>query len=358
MTALVPRPRTAERSAAALVDAAIDGDERAWQELCEAHEAGVRAVAHARLRDHHAAEDVVQETLLRAWTCLHQVKDAARLGAWLKTIAANVAVDHVRRQRATAPLEAAHDTAAPLPPHDELVVAREEAEELHARLDQLREVDRRALWQRDGHGVSVGELAEDLGMTTGSVRVMLARARRQVRDGYGLVAAPLVGLWARWRARWAGLGDAVPVAVAAPAVVVAVVAGVAGVAMPTDAAPAPRPPAASVAATPAQPTADDTVSTRAVPTPQQGGAQRAEHDPPWTPATAGPTDGADRGPSLDLPGGSGTTFSDAPPTDDDPDADPAGPPAGPVDGVELYLEETGLGDWNTGELGEDCAVCS
>lgn len=352
MTALVPRLRTAERSAAALVDAAIDGDEQAWQALCEQHEPQVRAVAHARLRDHHAAQDVVQETMLRAWTRLHQLEDPNRLAAWLKTIAANVAIDHVRRDRATAPLSAVPDRPAPLPSHDDVVVASEEAERLHGHLERLREVDRRALWQRDGHGVPVHELAEELGMTTGSVRVLLSRARRQVRDGYGLVAAPLVGLFARWRARWAGLGDAVPVALAAPAVVVAVVAGMV---VPTATAPAAPDPATSIAVAPTPTTAPSARPAPVASAPQSATASPVADSPtsPTSAPAAAPSrdDTTGRGPGLETPAGS-AGFADEPPTEDDRDDGTPDAVTGPVKGLEVYLEETGMGD-----VGQGCSIC-
>lgn len=332
------------------MSAAIDGDERAWAAICEQHLPQVRAVAHARLRDVHAAEDVVQETFLRAWTRLPQVRDAARVGSWLKTIAANVAVDHVRRQRATAPLEAARDTPAQGPSHDEVVVAREEAEVLHRHLGALRDVDRHALWQRDGHGVPVGELADELGMTSGSVRVLLSRARQRVRDGYGVLAAPVVGVVASWRNRLAGLGDAVPVAVAAPAMVVAVVAGVA---LPALEPSAPEMPDTSVAVAPATPVpvtpAVETETVADVPS-----TDPAPQAPSAAPSVAGsavapnPTEAP--APGVDL-GSESAGFSEEPPTDDDSDAEPTAP-AGPVESLELYLEDSGLG-----ELGQDCVLC-
>ena len=348
MTALAPRPRTAASTDDALVDAAIDGDERAWTTICEQHLPQVRAVAHARLRDAHAAEDVVQETFLRAWTRLPQVRDASRLGPWLKTIAANAAIDHVRGQRSTAPLEAARATPAPGPSHDEVVVAREEAAVLHRHLAELREVDRRALWQRDGHGVSIGELADELGMTSGSVRVMLSRARQRVRDGYGVLAAPLVGLLDRWRNRMAGLGDAVPVAVAAPALVVAVVAGVG---LPALDMPAPGPgsptgtiaPATPVAVTPAAATEDARQPTTAEPSRRPSAAPAAV-----TPSSApSPTSDA-AAPRVDL-GSESAGFSDGAPTEDDTDAEAPAP--GPVESLEVDLEGSGFG-----ELGKECQL--
>jgi RNA polymerase sigma-70 factor, ECF subfamily len=353
MTALAPRPR-ATTTVAALVDAAIDGDEQAWELLCEQHLAGVRAVAHARLRDSHAADDVVQETMVRAWTRLHQLTEPERLGAWLKTIAANVAIDHVRQRRATAPLDTVPDQPAPLPSHDDVLVAGEEAEVLHTHLGRLREIDRRALWQRDGHGVPVPELADELGMTPGSVRVLLTRARQKVRDGYGVLVAPVIALAVRLRSRAVGLGDAVPMAVAAPAMVVAVVAGVAVPALHGAPPAAPRtsiavaPSASETASVDAGPTAPATEPPTSAPAPAPPSAAAR---PAASPAPSPPASRSE-GPRVDL-GSSSAGFSDDAPTDDDPDTETAAP--GPVEGLELYLEETGLTD--LGEADGGCLLC-
>lgn len=342
MTALAPRPRTATASAAALLDAAIDGDEGAWTALCDRHLAEVRAVAHARLRDAHAVDDVVQETMLRAWTRLHQVRDPQRLGAWLKTVAANVAIDHVRRQRSTAPLEAAAHTPSDEPAHDELLVAAEEASQLHARLAELRDKDREALWQRDGLGTSVGELADQLDMTRGSVRVLLTRARKQLRDSYGALVAPLLGLVERIRTRAAGLGDAVPVALAAPAVVVAVVATTVGTTAPPE-QPSQVTPASSVRSAPLPAAA---ISTPVAPTTAEDSTAAEPVAPVTTPSPAAadpvaPEQSAPRSAPVAPVADGGVVASDDAPTDDDKDADVTSD-AGPVNGVEVYLEETGL----------------
>lgn len=353
MTALAPRPNTGSTTAAGLVDAAIDGDARAWEAICRDHTAGVRAVAMARLRDQHAAEDVVQETFLRAWTRLHQVDDAARLGAWLKAIAANVAVDHVRGQRPTAPLDAARMTVAPGRTHDEHVVAREEAAVLHQHLGELREVDRRALWQRDAHGVPVRELADELGMTTGSVRVLLTRARKRVRDGYGLVAIPVTGFLERVRSRTAGLGDAVPLAIAAPVLVVAVAAGVA---LPNTPGGADTPPSVTVDPAPAVTAAPNEVVADPAPEPTPSTAvTTAPAVPSSTPSPSAESPAPEPtfdGPAVDL-GREEAGFTDEPPTDDDVDAS-GETDVGPLRGLEVFFEDSGVG-----ELGEDCLlVCS
>lgn len=342
MTALAPRPRTAVASAAALVDAAVDGDEQAWRLLCDRHLNEVRAVARARLRDEHMAQDVVQETLLRAWTRLHQLDDPERLGAWLKTIAAHVTIDHVRRERVTTPLEQVTHPAAPLPTHDEVIVAREEAAVLHNHLGALRDVDRVALWRRDGLGVPVAELAGELGMTPGSVRVLLTRARGRVRRSYGLLAAPVLAFVARVRSRSAGLGDALPIAVAAPALVIATIAGVAVPALIGGEAPAPE---QSVQVAPEPVSASTPVelplSTAPEPTMVAPGVEPVVATTPEAPAADDAAPAPRSGPRIGA-GPVETGFSDEPPTDSDEDISTPDAPNGPVAGLDVYLEDAGL----------------
>jgi RNA polymerase sigma factor (sigma-70 family) len=224
-----PRPRSLDADASVLVDAALDGDELAWRQLCDRFAGQVRGVAAARVRDSHAVQDIVQDTFLRAWTRLHQLDDADRVGAWLKTIAANVAIDHLRSHRPTASLDHHVERVISLSPMEDHVIEREAAAVLHGHLAGLREIDRQALWQRDALGASVSELSDDLGLTPGSVRVLLTRARGKVRDGYGALVIGFVAFadaTGRLRARLAGLGESVPTALIAPALVVAAVTGV------------------------------------------------------------------------------------------------------------------------------------
>lgn len=350
MTAALPRLRPLATSPAALIDAAIDGDEYAWSVLCDRHADEVRGVALARLRDPHAADDVVQEAFLRAWTRLHQLDDPARFGAWVKTIAARVAIDQLRSQRPTSALDAAPEQVIDLTPLEDHVVEREAAAVLHSHLAELRDADRTALWQRDALGTPVAELADHLGMTAGSVRVLLTRARAKVREGYSGLVAPLALLPGRLRGRLAGLGEALPVAIAAPAIVVAAVAGVGSFdrAAPViddspsaiAAAPAPSDLRVSSPATlpppnvTAVPTWTSSAGTTPTGAPPAARASTAE-------ATADPTRPSVAGTGVTV-GSASAGFDDAPPPDEESDVS-SDAPAGPLSGVDVYVNETDEG---------------
>lgn len=190
-----------------LVELACDGDAASRRSLYERELDGVRAVCFRRLRSSHDVDDAVQETFVRAFSQLESLRDPERLGPWLRSIAANVCTDiarHGQRVIVTEPEDEA-DVHATSP--DEHVVDLERARQLHDRLSQLGERDRRALWLRDAVGLPVPEIASRFGLTDGSARVLLARARKRLRATYANVLAPLWLLreHVRQRLDWFGL---------------------------------------------------------------------------------------------------------------------------------------------------------
>jgi RNA polymerase sigma-70 factor, ECF subfamily len=82
---------------AALVRAARNGDREAFMQLVRVHQAGVRAFAHGLLGDRVAAEDISQETFLRAWRGLSAFRGESAFATWLYAIARRAALDEVRR---------------------------------------------------------------------------------------------------------------------------------------------------------------------------------------------------------------------------------------------------------------------
>lgn len=129
-------------------------------------------------------EDVVQDTLERAFAAVGELPPDARLRPWLFRIARNRALDLIRsrRVRRAEPLEAAWDLADPAADDPLEVVMRRQALEAHlSRLVGLGPRQRAVFVLKDVLGDSLLEIAARLGLTMDAVKALLARARGRVR---------------------------------------------------------------------------------------------------------------------------------------------------------------------------------
>lgn len=279
-----------------LVLAARAGDEGARRDLFSRHVDTVRAVCASRLDSAHDVADAVQETIVRALSRLQQLDDPSRVDAWLRAIAARVCVDQGRqRARVVYLADPAADRTSVDPDPIDVLVAAEDAARVRQQLGQLRERDRRALWMRDAIGLSIAELAGDLGLTEGSVRVLLTRARKRLRETYHGVGGLILVSGARLRQRLAALGDLTPVDVRAAVAAQFVLTVAVGVTVsPAAPGPAPLPPPPARASVP--------VASAPFGPPESAGTGIAGTDD-----VSAPTGAVDATPV-------------APPTDDRPDA--------------------------------------
>jgi RNA polymerase sigma-70 factor, ECF subfamily len=185
-----PQPRPDED---ALIERIRAGDSEAFYDLIRPHERSIYVTAYSVLQDASEAEDVAQETVLKAFRNLHQFRGDARFGTWLMTIAINESRMRLRsRQRAR--LESL-DAAVPDDPDyvpiqlrdwreipSQTLERQELREALTRALAALDEKYREVLVLRDVQMLSVAETAEILGITPGNVKVRLLRARLQMRD--------------------------------------------------------------------------------------------------------------------------------------------------------------------------------
>ena len=135
-----------------------------------------------RLGDRDWAEEVAQETFLRA---LRQPSLASER-AWLFAVATNLVRDDARReQRRRRHLQLLADEArdAVAEPHERAVERAQEAAWARRAVDALAERDRLALLMRE-EGLDYHEIAEALGLSVGSVGTTLSRARRRLAEAY------------------------------------------------------------------------------------------------------------------------------------------------------------------------------
>src|SRR5262245_48721990 len=180
-------------------------DAGAFEELCTRYGEPLRRHLLRMLRDADAAEDLLQETLLRAWTHAGQWDGRGAPRAWLFRIATNLALNHVRalRRRRQQPLVVPSDATDPdeepaLPGWmvDTASLAPGEALELaepHALLRRvvagLAEEKREVLRLIHDAEMDIGEVAQTLGIPRGTVKSRLhyatQRLARELRDAEG-----------------------------------------------------------------------------------------------------------------------------------------------------------------------------
>jgi RNA polymerase sigma-70 factor (ECF subfamily) len=161
--------------------AALAGDPDAFEALIRRHGRTLYAVAYSLLHDSSEAEDVVQETFLKAWQTRHRPADPGKFPAWLATLARNRARDILRR-RGGQPLPAEEELPADpaAPPGTELDTAFS-ATALRAALAKLPDHHREALTLRYLDGLECRAVEHLMGLSNGALRGILGRALGTLR---------------------------------------------------------------------------------------------------------------------------------------------------------------------------------
>ena len=164
------------------ISAALHGDPESFEMLIRTYSRTLFAIAFAILQDCAEAEDVVQETFLRAWKTRWRVRDPQKFPAWLTAIARNCACDFLRKRR-TVPLDDfASELSTPLTANpDEQSAAADSAEEIREALAQLPEQHRTALTLRYLQGMDHRAIEQTMGISNGALRGILGRALASMR---------------------------------------------------------------------------------------------------------------------------------------------------------------------------------
>jgi len=152
--------------------------------LLEEHAPRVYRFALRLTNNHQDAEDLTQETCLRAWRHRGRLRDVAAVRVWLFTIAANLWRDwlrrHKRRPRAIDTLD--DDQRAPTPPPERGLMAQEDRDRVVEALERLPSRQREVLYLHAWEQLSLGEMAEVLGISVDAVKSSLSLARRRMRE--------------------------------------------------------------------------------------------------------------------------------------------------------------------------------
>ena len=170
-----------------LVREAAAGDEDAFRTLVDRHGRMVFHLAYRITREHAAAEDVAQETFMRAHRALHRFDGRASFATWLHRIATNASLDALRKGHARQ--EVPYDTTLgelhPVPSAEPDPVRRARSSDVRAALERaiatLSPVERLAFVLRHFEGRSTAEIAERLGTHSSASRQAVFRAVSKLR---------------------------------------------------------------------------------------------------------------------------------------------------------------------------------
>jgi len=140
------------------------------------------AIAYGILQNREESEDVVQDTLVKAWKTRWRVRDPEKLPAWLGTIARHRARDVARRRRsvpfpteAEEPIDPGFEVAARTDRENEM------NEQVRAALSTLPELHRAALTLRYFEAMDYAAIERILGLSNGALRGILGRAMETMR---------------------------------------------------------------------------------------------------------------------------------------------------------------------------------
>jgi len=173
----------------ALVAEARSGDPEAFRVLVERHSRALFRLAFRMTGNESDAEDVVQETFLRAYRQLGRFDERASFGTWLYRIATNYALDLVRsRNRRNEQQQADNEAGdavlslrseAPTP--DRLALSGEVRERMSEAMNELSPAERMAFVLRHFEGMGIEEVGRALGCQPGAAKHSIFRAVQKLR---------------------------------------------------------------------------------------------------------------------------------------------------------------------------------
>ena len=178
-------------SDAAAVALARDGDSEAFRALVERHSRAVFRLAHRMTGNASDAEDVVQETFLKAYRQLSRFESRANFGTWVHRIAVNCSIDLIRARphreagHDAADLEqfgAAEATEPTLPSPERLMLSAEVQGRISDAMTSLSKMERAAFVLRHFEGQSIDEISRALGLKTNATKHSIFRAVKKMRQ--------------------------------------------------------------------------------------------------------------------------------------------------------------------------------
>lgn len=171
------------------------GREAAYRELVRRYERPIFSLIYRMVRDRELAEDLSQETFVKALKAVGSYRPEYKFSSWIFKIANNAAIDHLRkRELATLSIEGSPHARTPdameatalqiggrLPGPLDQLEARELGGAIEEAIGRLRPEYRSCILLRHVEGRPYEEIAEILGLPLGTVKTYIHRARHELR---------------------------------------------------------------------------------------------------------------------------------------------------------------------------------
>lgn len=192
-----------QESDAALVDQARLGDQAAFETLMRRHERRAHGIAMALVKDENDAKEVVQEAFLRVHRGLPQFQGTASFFTWLYRIVTNLSIDLMRRpqrhetesidevswEALSEPLAFSLVEGNPL----EVLWRKELVQRIAACISSLPPYHRGVIMLRELDGLSYEEIAQEMGISKGTVMSRLFHARQKLQRSLQVAHSEMVG---------------------------------------------------------------------------------------------------------------------------------------------------------------------
>jgi RNA polymerase sigma-70 factor (ECF subfamily) len=177
-------PRAVDRDTSFLARARA-GETAAFAELVRRHSPELFRLAYRLTRQEQDAEDVVQETFLRAFRQLGRFNGRSSLQTWLYRIALNCATDLLRKRRREAPEEDGETLPSALPSPESAAAGAELQRRLTAAFSRLSASENAAFVLRHVEALPIEEIGRVLGVSRAAAKHTVFRAVRKLREALG-----------------------------------------------------------------------------------------------------------------------------------------------------------------------------
>ncbi len=165
-----------------LVEKCLQGDRSAFSAIVERYKRQIYSITYSMTHNHADADDLSQDTFIKAYENLRKFKLGTNFRSWLRRIAVNICIDHLRHKK-RFPENGLDDHPEMLSSHNphNNVESSESMENIMAAVDSLPVDQRTVVILREMQGLGLKEIAETMNCSESTIRWRLHYARKKLR---------------------------------------------------------------------------------------------------------------------------------------------------------------------------------